>query len=63
MFEYQENLETLDEVDNVSETFFFLKWRIFFFALGMWDRYGKAFNNIWAASAFKGNCKQTRCFY
>ncbi|XP_067042986.1 hexosaminidase D-like isoform X1 [Acropora muricata] len=25
-----------------------------YFPPGMWDRYGKAFNNIWAASAFKG---------
>lgn len=50
---------SLDEVDKVSETLFFLKWRIFFLAIGMWDRYGKAFNNIWAASAFKGNYKQT----
>ncbi|KAK2569253.1 Hexosaminidase D [Acropora cervicornis] len=25
-----------------------------YFPSGMWDRYGKAFNNIWAASAFKG---------
>ncbi|XP_015771158.1 PREDICTED: hexosaminidase D-like [Acropora digitifera] len=28
-----------------------LSW---YFPPGMWDRYGKAFNNIWAASAFKG---------
>ena len=49
----------LDEVDKVSETLFFLKWRIFFLAIGMWDRYGKAFNNIWAASAFKGKYEQT----